>query len=110
MPTVSPHTHVPGSVGFPDAEPELRIRCHDLLREGSRMWPQGKFVLGLIHREDLEHKLYPSVDPVPPEARKSPFQLIIDCRPLTFQANGSHKLRAVLWRKANVHSSESCGR
>lgn len=97
-------------LGSPEAEPELRIRCHDFLREESRMWPQGKFLLGLIHREDLEHKRYPSVDPVLPEARKSPFQLIIDYSLLIFQANGSHQLRAVLWRRANVHSSQLCGR
>lgn len=36
------------------------------------MWLQRKLVLGPIHREGLEHKLHPSVDPLP-EAREPPF-------------------------------------
>lgn len=41
----------PGCVEFPRGRAESRIRCHGLLREGSRMWPQGKCVPGLIYRE-----------------------------------------------------------
>lgn len=64
LPSALPFAQCLPLFGFPEAEPESRIGCHDFLREGSRIWPQGKCALGLITGKALEHKLHHSVGPL----------------------------------------------
>lgn len=60
----------------------------------------------------LEHKLHHHFHFL--EARRPPFQLVIDCRLLDFQANSSHQLRVhslgkgQLWARSSPCSQLSC--